>query len=50
MESYVLRQLDSSRQAEWDAFVAGHLRGHLLQSWGWGELKTGANWRPLRLA
>lgn len=50
MESYVLRPLDSSRQAEWDAFVAGHLRGHLLQSWGWGELKTGANWRPLRLA
>ena len=49
-EQYVLRALPSSQQAEWDAFVEGHPQGHFLQSWGWGELKTGANWQPLRLA
>lgn len=47
---YALRALPASQQAAWDAFVNGHAQGHLLQSWGWGELKTGANWQPLRLA
>ena len=50
VEQYVLRALSSSRQAEWDAFVDGHPQGHFLQSWGWGELKAGAHWHPLRLA
>ena len=48
-ERYVLRALPSSGQAEWDAFVEAHPQGHFLQGWGWGELKTGANWQPLRL-
>lgn len=48
-ESYVLHTLSSSQQAKWDAFVEGHRQGHFLQSWGWGELKTGANWQALRL-
>jgi lipid II:glycine glycyltransferase (peptidoglycan interpeptide bridge formation enzyme) len=34
----------------WDSFVTSHPNGHLLQSWGWGELKAGAGWHPLRLA
>lgn len=50
VESYVLRALPASRQAEWDAFVVGHAQGHFLQCWGWGELKAGASWQPLRLA
>ena len=50
MEQYILRPFPSSRRAEWDAFVSEHCRGHLLQSWGWGELKANASWRPLRLA
>ncbi|HEY3993408.1 MAG TPA: peptidoglycan bridge formation glycyltransferase FemA/FemB family protein [Ktedonobacteraceae bacterium] len=49
-EQYVLRALPSSQQAEWDTFVEEHPQGHFLQSWGWGELKRGANWQPLRLA
>jgi len=48
--SFVLRQFQASQQGEWDAFVRGACQGHLLQSWGWGEFKAGANWRPLRLA
>ncbi len=38
-----------NRQA-WDAFVAGHPAGHLLQTWAWGELKARFGWRALRLA
>jgi peptidoglycan pentaglycine glycine transferase (the first glycine) len=50
LEYFALRPLLSSQQEEWDAFVSGHCQGHLLQSWGWGELKAGPNWKPLRLA
>jgi peptidoglycan pentaglycine glycine transferase (the first glycine) len=30
---------------EWDAFVAGHPRGHCLQLSAWGELKQAFGWR-----
>jgi lipid II:glycine glycyltransferase (peptidoglycan interpeptide bridge formation enzyme) len=36
--------------AEWDAFVAAHPQGSLLQQSGWGELKAGAGWQARRLA
>lgn len=49
-EQYVLRALPYSQQTVWNAFVNEHPQGHLLQSWGWGELKAGPNWQPLRLA
>lgn len=34
----------------WEEFVTSHPAGHLLQCWGWGELKAGQGWRALRLA
>lgn len=51
-QRYVLRVVsDGQGQREaWDSFVGGHENGHLLQSWGWGELKRGAGWRPRRFA
>ncbi len=33
----------------WDAFVANHPTGHLLQTWDWGELKARFGWRAVRL-
>ena len=36
--------------AAWDALVSCDPRGHLLQTWAWGELKAAYGWRPLRLA
>lgn len=48
-ERYTLRPLPALQQEKWDAFVTGHPSGHFLQSWGWGELKAGATWKPLRL-
>ncbi|MDQ2903222.1 MAG: peptidoglycan bridge formation glycyltransferase FemA/FemB family protein [Ktedonobacteraceae bacterium] len=45
---YMLRPVKDRKQ--WDGFVAEHPDGHILQSWGWGELKADASWHPLRLA
>lgn len=36
--------------ATWDALVAADPRGHLLQTWAWGELKGAFGWTPLRVA
>jgi lipid II:glycine glycyltransferase (peptidoglycan interpeptide bridge formation enzyme) len=47
---YVLRALNEEQRQQWDGFVGGHPCGHLLQSWGWGELKARVGWHPLRLA
>lgn len=50
MKSSALCPLLSTQQVEWDTFVSAHPQGHLLQSWGWGELKASTRWKPLRLA
>jgi lipid II:glycine glycyltransferase (peptidoglycan interpeptide bridge formation enzyme) len=47
---YLLRSVPVEQQHQWDAFVSASPGGHLLQSWGWGELKASAGWYPLRLA
>src|SRR5258706_8351630 len=47
---YILRVIASDQQEQWDAFISNQPTGHLLQSWGWGELKASAGWHPLRLA
>jgi len=47
---YTLRPVSFVQRSEWDAFVSEHAQGHLLQSWGWGELKASSGWYPIRLA
>lgn len=47
---YLLRPVPVEQQHQWDAFISSSPSGHLLQSWGWGELKASAGWHPLRLA
>jgi peptidoglycan pentaglycine glycine transferase (the first glycine) len=34
----------------WDRCVARDARGHLLQTWAWGELKREFGWTPIRIA
>src|SRR5438046_9175645 len=46
----MLRLVIIEQQHQWDAFISTSPSGHLLQSWGWGALKTSAGWHPLRLA
>src|SRR5712691_11145365 len=47
---YTLRAAPSDWSRQWDQFISDHPNGHFLQSWGWGELKSGAGWHPLRFA
>ena len=47
---YILRSIAANEREQWDHFVSEHQCGHLLQSWGWGELKASVGWYPLRLA
>jgi len=49
-QPYVLRTVAIGQREQWDQFVNEHPCGHLLQSWGWGELKASVGWHPLRLA
>lgn len=50
LKRYVLRSFLPAQATEWDRFITEHARGHFLQSWGWGDLKAGFGWKPLRLA
>ncbi len=49
-QPYMLRTVAIGQREQWDQFVNEHPCGHLLQSWGWGELKASVGWHPLRLA
>jgi peptidoglycan pentaglycine glycine transferase (the first glycine) len=44
------KQPDSLPAARWDAFVAAHPSGHLLQATAWGTLKSLFSWRVERVA
>ncbi len=46
----MLHLVPIEQQSLWDNFISANPSGHLLQSWGWGELKASAGWHPLRLA
>ncbi|MEW8957763.1 MAG: peptidoglycan bridge formation glycyltransferase FemA/FemB family protein [Moorella sp. (in: firmicutes)] len=43
------RLIGPEDERRFDAFIAGHPKGHFLQSYGWGEVKATTGWRPLRL-
>ncbi|NLG49507.1 MAG: peptidoglycan bridge formation glycyltransferase FemA/FemB family protein [Chloroflexi bacterium] len=48
----ILESIESTFPAPeaWDRLVAQDPRGHLLQTWAWGELKGAFGWSPVRLA
>jgi lipid II:glycine glycyltransferase (peptidoglycan interpeptide bridge formation enzyme) len=48
-ENVQMRLLDADQRLLWDTFVAAAPHGHILQSWGWGELKAAFGWRALRV-
>lgn len=45
-----MRVIEPLAPETWDRVVAQDERGHLLQTWAWGELKGGFGWHPVRLA
>jgi peptidoglycan pentaglycine glycine transferase (the first glycine) len=50
LQRYTLSTIHYQQRDVWDSFVNTHCQGHFLQSWGWGTLKAGAAWHPLRVA
>lgn len=38
-----------TKRERWDSFVSGHPKGHLLQSWAWGEFKERHRWPAERV-
>ena len=44
-----VRVVSATERAAYDAFVAGHPSGSLMQSWAWGELRSRQQWKPIRL-
>ncbi len=44
-----LQILQADQHLLWDTFVGSASHGHILQSWGWGELKAAFGWRTLRV-
>ncbi|MDR1605322.1 MAG: peptidoglycan bridge formation glycyltransferase FemA/FemB family protein [Gracilibacteraceae bacterium] len=48
--AYAARWLTTgAERAEFNAFVCAHPKGHALQLWEWGEIKSRTGWRPWRL-
>ncbi len=43
------RIIQEQEKKEFNDFVAGHPKGHILQSYHWGEVKARTGWEPVRL-
>jgi len=43
------RIINENDKDQFNQFIAGHPKGHILQSYQWGEVKAATGWEPLRL-
>jgi peptidoglycan pentaglycine glycine transferase (the first glycine) len=50
MRTLMVTGRDGLQPDAWDRRVACDPRGHLLQTWAWGELKREFGWTPVRIA
>lgn len=48
-EAFISRLVGPADADRYDAFVADHPKGHVLQTWAWGRVKERTGWRPLCL-
>ncbi|MBO8168544.1 MAG: peptidoglycan bridge formation glycyltransferase FemA/FemB family protein [Thermoanaerobacteraceae bacterium] len=43
------RLIQDTEKDQFNDFIAGHPKGHILQSYHWGEVKALTGWEPIRL-
>ena len=43
------RLIEENERDFYDEYVSHHAKGHILQSFAWGEIKAKSGWTPLRL-
>ncbi|MGI9953110.1 peptidoglycan bridge formation glycyltransferase FemA/FemB family protein [Moorellaceae bacterium AZ2] len=43
------RLIGPAEEKLFDGFIAGHPKGHILQTYAWGQVKAATGWQPLRL-
>lgn len=47
--AYVAKWIQENERERFDLFLARHPKGHVLQTWEWGEIKSRTGWKPWRL-
>lgn len=47
--SYTAKWITAQERERFNEFIACHPKGHVLQTWEWGEIKSHTGWRPWRL-
>lgn len=46
---YTARWLEKEDKSKFDSFICNHPKGHAMQLWEWGEIKSRTGWKPWRL-
>lgn len=47
--AFTARLINSDEKDKFNAFMESAPKGHILQTWEWGEIKAKTGWQPLRL-
>lgn len=44
--AWTSRVVNENEREQFDTFIASHPKGHILQTWAWGQVKKATGWEP----